>query len=69
MAKNNVLRKSPSGLLPPLSPPTLVPWFVTFPLLLLSLTVPNLVFSGTSWFDTLHLLKWVVTAVPRHCGP
>ena len=64
MAKNNTLRKTPSGLLPPASPPDVFPWWFAFPLLLISLAVPNLVFSGTSWFDTLHLMKWAVTAIP-----
>ena len=64
MAKNKVLRKAPPGPMIPPSPPVLAPWWVVFPLLLIALAVPNLVFSGLSWFDTLHLMKWVVTAVP-----
>ena len=32
-------------------------FFITF-------TVPNLVFSGQYWFDTLHLLKWFAAMVP-----
>ncbi len=64
MAKNKVLRKAPPGPMISPSPPALAPWWMTFPLLLVALAVPNLVFSGLSWFDTLHLMKWVVTAVP-----
>jgi O-antigen ligase len=29
-----------------------------------SLAVPNLVYSGMSWFQTLHFMKWVVALVP-----
>lgn len=29
-----------------------------------SLAVPNLVYSGMYWFQTLHLMKWVVAFVP-----
>ena len=31
---------------------------------MVSLTLPNLIFSGPGWFDTLHLMKWVMTMVP-----
>ena len=31
---------------------------------MVSLTLPNLIFSGTGWFDTLHLMKWVVSMLP-----
>jgi Lipid A core - O-antigen ligase and related enzymes len=31
---------------------------------LISFTLPNLVFSGKHFFDTLHLMKWTVTMVP-----
>ncbi|MDR1472689.1 MAG: O-antigen ligase family protein [Synergistaceae bacterium] len=30
----------------------------------ISFSLPNLVFSGKYWFDTLHLMKWFVTMVP-----
>ncbi len=29
-----------------------------------SLAVPNLVYSGMNWFQTLHFMKWVVALVP-----
>jgi O-antigen ligase len=32
-------------------------WFI-------SLALPNIVFSGSFWFQTLHLMKWVVAMVP-----
>ncbi|MDR3164499.1 MAG: O-antigen ligase family protein, partial [Synergistaceae bacterium] len=32
-------------------------FFVTF-------AIPNLVFSGPHWFDTLHIMKWFVTMTP-----
>ena len=34
-----------------------VAFFITF-------AVPNLVFSGQSWFDTLHIMKWFVAMAP-----
>lgn len=33
-------------------------------LIFISLAVPNLVFSGPHWFDTLHIMKWFVAMVP-----
>lgn len=33
-------------------------------LIFISLGLPNLIFSGASWFDTLHLMKWVFAMVP-----
>lgn len=42
----------------------LVPVAVYAMLAFVALTVPNLVFSGPSWFQTLHLLKWFVALVP-----
>jgi O-antigen ligase len=34
-----------------------VAFFITF-------AIPNLVFSGPNWFDTLHIMKWFVTMTP-----
>ncbi|MDR1885471.1 MAG: O-antigen ligase family protein [Synergistaceae bacterium] len=31
---------------------------------IISFSLPNLVFSGKYWFDTLHLMKWAVTMAP-----
>jgi O-antigen ligase len=42
----------------------LVPDWLFAGLLLCSLAVPNLVFSGPNWFDTLHLLKFFWALVP-----
>ena len=42
----------------------LVPRWIYYPALFITLAVPNLVFSGRSWFDTLHIMKWFVTMVP-----
>ncbi|NLX84867.1 MAG: O-antigen ligase family protein, partial [Synergistaceae bacterium] len=33
-------------------------------LIFISLGLPNLIFSGISWFDTLHLMKWTFAMVP-----
>lgn len=33
-------------------------------LIFISLGLPNLIFSGTGWFDTLHIMKWVFAMVP-----
>ena len=33
-------------------------------LIFITLGVPNLIFSGISWFDTLHIMKWVFAMVP-----
>ncbi|MDR1379309.1 MAG: O-antigen ligase family protein [Synergistaceae bacterium] len=42
----------------------LVPPMILAPLWIISLTLPNLVYSGVYWYDTLHLIKWVVAGVP-----
>ena len=42
----------------------LVPAWVLVPLWLISLGMPNLIYSGINFADTLHILKWTVTGVP-----
>ncbi len=42
----------------------LVPAWVLIPLWCISLALPNLIYSGVKFFDTLHILKWTVTGVP-----
>ncbi len=34
-----------------------IAFFITF-------SIPNLVFSGRSWYDTLHIMKWFVAMIP-----
>ena len=45
-------------------PVPLVPAWLILPLWFVSLAVPNLVYSGVRFADTLHILKWTVTGVP-----
>ncbi len=33
-------------------------------LIFISLGAPNLIYSGISWFDTLHIMKWTFAMVP-----
>ena len=42
----------------------LVPAWLLVPLWLVSLALPNLVYSGVLFADTLHIIKWAVTGVP-----
>ncbi|MBQ7543553.1 MAG: O-antigen ligase family protein [Synergistaceae bacterium] len=42
----------------------LVPAWILIPLWMVSLALPNLVYSGVLFADTLHILKWTVTGVP-----
>ena len=42
----------------------LVPKWIYYGAFFITFTIPNLVFSGRSWFDTLHIMKWCVTMVP-----
>ncbi|MDR0648119.1 MAG: O-antigen ligase family protein [Synergistaceae bacterium] len=42
----------------------LVPQWLLWVCFLISFSLPNLVFSGRYWFDTLHIMKWAVTMVP-----
>ncbi|MDR2528271.1 MAG: O-antigen ligase family protein [Synergistaceae bacterium] len=44
--------------------PPLVPPVILVPLWFISLALPNLIYSGTSWHDTLHLIKWVTAGAP-----
>ena len=37
-------------------------------LLFISLTLPNLVFSGPFFFSTLHLMKWAAALIPLAMG-
>ena len=39
---------------------TLLPLYILMPLWLIALTLPNLIYSGVYWYETLHLTKWVV---------
>ena len=50
--------KSSGGELP------LVPQWLAASALLISLGLPNIIFSGLSWYDTLHIMKWVFSLVP-----
>lgn len=42
----------------------LVPKWMCVAAFAVTFTVPNLVFSGRAWFDTLHIMKWFVTMAP-----
>ena len=42
----------------------LVPAMLFYYLIFISMTLPNLIFSGVGWFDTLHIMKWVFAMVP-----
>jgi O-antigen ligase len=35
-----------------------------FVLIIVSLAIPNIIFSGPFWFQTLHLMKWFTAMVP-----
>lgn len=41
-----------------------VPLWLFYPLVFISLALPNLIYSGSGWFDTLHIMKWAWTMVP-----
>ena len=42
----------------------LIPEGILMPLWLISLTWPNLIYSGVMFADTLHIIKWAVAGVP-----
>ncbi|MDR0615480.1 MAG: O-antigen ligase family protein [Synergistaceae bacterium] len=42
----------------------IVPQWLLAVCFFVSFALPNLVFSGRYWFDTLHIMKWTVTMVP-----
>lgn len=46
------------------APRVSVPLWIFYPLVFISLTLPNLIYSGAEWFDTLHIMKWAWTMVP-----
>ena len=41
-----------------------MPLWIFYPLVFISLALPNLIYSGSEWFDTLHIMKWAWTMVP-----
>lgn len=43
---------------------SLLPKWLLFAAFMISFALPNLVFSGRQFFDTLHIMKWTVTMVP-----
>lgn len=52
------------GLLVCGAPRAAVPLWIFYPLVFISLALPNLIYSGSEWFDTLHIMKWAWTMVP-----
>jgi O-antigen ligase len=50
--------------LDPKTPLPLVPVSLLVPLWCVALALPNLVYSGVYWYDTLHLIKFAVAGVP-----
>lgn len=58
LKKDFTVRQSSSDPLP------LVPAWILLPLWFISLALPNLIYSGVTFADTLHILKWTVTGVP-----
>ena len=59
-----VSQQNSAGTLLSLGHKPLVPSFIFYYLIFISLTLPNLIFSGISWFDTLHIMKWTFAMVP-----
>ena len=52
------------GLLNGGAPRALAPLWIFYPLVFISLALPNLIYSGADWFDTLHIMKWAWTMAP-----
>ena len=46
------------------APLPLVPAWILLPLWFVSLALPNLIYSGVKFADTLHIIKWTITGVP-----
>ena len=73
MAKNNIASQNPKNekfkgsgnvKVVSLKGQPLVPGWLFCIAFMISFSLPNLVFSGRSFFDTLHIMKWTVTMVP-----
>ena len=66
MSKNNRRQETKPPLKTPdkFAPVPLVPAYILMPLWFISLALPNLIYSGINFADTLHILKWTVTGVP-----
>ena len=62
--KQSLAKNSPKKIPEKFQPLPLVPAWILVPLWLVSLALPNLVYSGILFADTLHILKWTVTGVP-----
>ena len=63
-AKNDESIGGGFGLLNGGAPRALAPLWIFYPLVFISLALPNLIYSGADWFDTLHIMKWAWTMVP-----
>lgn len=63
-AKNDESLGGGFGLLNGGAPRALAPLWIFYPLVFISLALPNLIYSGADWFDTLHIMKWAWTMVP-----
>ena len=46
------------------APLPLVPGWILIPLWCVALALPNLIYSGLQFADTLHIMKWTVAGVP-----
>lgn len=66
MKASKETRKTKRGRTAPEEPQILpaVPERLLVYLAIVSLALPNIIFSGTYWFQTLHLMKWVVAMTP-----
>ena len=63
-AKNDESTGGGFGFLNGGAPRALAPLWIFYPLVFISLALPNLIYSGADWFDTLHIMKWAWTMVP-----
>ncbi len=64
MKKENNLNLNKNKFIDKNAPLPLVPAWILLPLWCVSLALPNLIYSGVSFADTLHIIKWTVTGVP-----
>lgn len=63
LSSTSVTMSKNSGILP-LMHKDVIPSKIFYLMAFISLGLPNLIYSGIGWFDTLHIMKWSFAMVP-----
>lgn len=64
MSKKIKFAQKPTRIIIEDKPLTLVSAVFLVPLWLIALCLPNIIYSGVYWYETLHIMKWVAAGLP-----